>query len=104
MQVVLGTITDAILQKHPGPMNAGSGRMIGALTNILLGYLGLESGARWAGDEADLKMILAIFAILDRKRRQSWRMAKSRYSIPTCVPIWANGVAYAKRDEAVAKA
>jgi len=34
LQIVFGTITDSVLQKHPGPMNAGSGRMTGALTNV----------------------------------------------------------------------
>jgi len=53
IQIVFGTITDAILQKHPGPMNAGSARMIDALTKVLLGYLGLAKGGSWAGDEAD---------------------------------------------------
>ncbi len=53
MQIVLGTITDAVLQKHPGPMNAGSARMVDALTNVLLGYLGLAKGGSWAGDETD---------------------------------------------------
>ena len=53
MQIVLGAITDAVLRKHPGPMNAGSARMTAALTNILLGYLGLAHGKFWAGEEAD---------------------------------------------------
>lgn len=52
MQIVLGTITDAVLQKRPGAMNAGSKRMIDALANVLIGYLGLKHDA-WSGDEAD---------------------------------------------------
>jgi AcrR family transcriptional regulator len=53
MQVVLGTVTDSIMQKSPGPMNAGSGRMTAALTSTLLGYLGLENKSAWAGNEAN---------------------------------------------------
>jgi len=52
MQIVLATITDAVLQKRAGPMSAGSARMAEALTNLLLGYLGL-SGDSWAGNEAE---------------------------------------------------
>lgn len=51
IQIVLGTVTDAILQQKAGPMNAGSARMIDALSNVMLGYLGL-SGGNWAGDES----------------------------------------------------
>lgn len=53
-QVVMGTVTDAVLQKKPGPMLAGTPRMIGVLTNVLAGYLGI-SGKPWAKDETDGK-------------------------------------------------
>jgi AcrR family transcriptional regulator len=52
VQIVLGTVTDAILQKKAGPMNAGSTRMVNALTNVMQGYLGL-SGGSWAWDESE---------------------------------------------------
>ena len=53
MQIVLGTVTDAVMQKRPGPMNAGSARMTEALTNVFLGYLGLSASGAWAGEEAE---------------------------------------------------
>ena len=53
MQIVLATVTDAILQPRPGPMTAGSKRMKDALTQVMLGYLGVSKGSGWAGDEAD---------------------------------------------------
>ncbi len=53
VQIVLGTITDSILQKHPGALNPGSARMIDALTNVLTGYLGLSRDASWAQAESD---------------------------------------------------
>lgn len=53
MQIVLATVTDAVLQKQPGPMVAGSNRMKAALTNIMLGYLGISKTQGWAGKEAD---------------------------------------------------
>jgi AcrR family transcriptional regulator len=53
VQVVLATITDAILQQKPGPMSAGSDRMESALTNIFLGYLGLRKKRKWVQTEAD---------------------------------------------------
>ncbi len=53
MQIVLATVTDAILQPRPGPMAAGSKRMKDALTKVMLGYLGASKGGSWAGDEAD---------------------------------------------------
>jgi hypothetical protein len=52
IQIVLGTITDSVLQEKAGPMNAGSARMVDALTNVMLGYLGLSEGS-WAGEEAE---------------------------------------------------
>lgn len=53
MQIVLATVTDAILQPHPGPMMAGTKRMKDALTQVMLGYLGGSKGGSWAGEEAD---------------------------------------------------
>ena len=53
MQIVLATVTDAILQPRPGPMAAGSKRMKDALTHVMLGYLGVSKGSSWSGDEAD---------------------------------------------------
>ena len=53
MQIVLATVTDAVLQPRPGPMAAGTRRMKDALTKILLGYLGVSEDDSWAGDEAD---------------------------------------------------
>jgi AcrR family transcriptional regulator len=53
MQIIFATVTDAILQKQPGPMRAGGKRMTEALTNVFLGYLGLSEDGSWAGDEAE---------------------------------------------------
>ena len=53
MQIVLATVTDAILQPHPGPMTAGTKRMKDALTQVMLGYLGVSASGSWAGEEAD---------------------------------------------------
>lgn len=53
MQMVLATVTDAILQPRPGPMAAGTKRMKDALTQVMLGYLGVSAGGSWAGEEAD---------------------------------------------------
>ena len=53
VQIVLATVTDAVLQSNPGPMSAGSQRMKSALTNIFLGYLGLTQKKQWAGTEAE---------------------------------------------------
>jgi hypothetical protein len=53
MQIVLATVTDAILQPRPGPMAAGSKRMKDALTQVMLGYLGVSAKGSWAGEEAD---------------------------------------------------
>jgi AcrR family transcriptional regulator len=53
VQIVLATITNAILQTNPGPLQAGSSRMIAALSNVMCGYLGFETGNAWAGDESD---------------------------------------------------
>jgi AcrR family transcriptional regulator len=53
MQIVLATVTDAILQKKPGPLQAGSSRMITALSNVMCGYLGIETDDAWAGGEGD---------------------------------------------------
>ncbi len=39
MQIILATITDAVLQPRPGPMVAGSKRMKDALTQVMLGNL-----------------------------------------------------------------
>jgi AcrR family transcriptional regulator len=54
VQIVIGTVTDAILQKKPGPMSAGTPRMIQALTHVMAGYLGV-SGKSWAGTETEGK-------------------------------------------------
>ena len=53
MQIVLATVTDAILQPHPGPMAAGTKRMKEALTQVMLGYIGVSAKSSWAGEEAD---------------------------------------------------
>jgi AcrR family transcriptional regulator len=53
MQIVLATVTDAILQPHPGPMAAGTKRMKDALAQVMLGYLGGSKSGSWAGEEAD---------------------------------------------------
>jgi AcrR family transcriptional regulator len=53
MQIVLATVTDSILQKKPGPLQAGSSRMIAALSNVMCGYLGIETDDAWAGGEGD---------------------------------------------------
>jgi AcrR family transcriptional regulator len=53
MQIVLATVTDAILQKRAGPMAAGSDRMKAALANVMIGYLGISMAGRWAGAEAE---------------------------------------------------
>jgi AcrR family transcriptional regulator len=39
VQIVMATVTDAVLQKKPGPMLAGTQRMDQALTEIVAGYL-----------------------------------------------------------------
>ena len=54
-QIVFATVTDAVLQKRPGPMSAGSERMASALTNVVSGYLGLAKAGRWSGLETDGK-------------------------------------------------
>jgi AcrR family transcriptional regulator len=51
-QVVVGTITDAIMLQKPGPMTSGSRRMKAALTNIFCGYLGISEKRKWSGKEA----------------------------------------------------
>jgi AcrR family transcriptional regulator len=53
MQIVLATVTDAVLQPRPGPMAAGTKRMKDALTQVMLGYLGVSKSGSWAGEEAD---------------------------------------------------
>ena len=53
MQIVLATVTDAILQKRPGPLQAGSSRMVAALSNVICGYLCFETDDSWAGGEGD---------------------------------------------------
>ena len=53
MQIVLATVTDAVLQPRPGPMAAGTKRMKDALTQVMLGYLGVSAKGSWAGEEAD---------------------------------------------------
>ena len=53
MQIVLATVTDAVLQPRPGPMAAGSRRMKQALTKVLAGYVGVSGRGGEAGDEAD---------------------------------------------------
>lgn len=52
IQIAMGTVTDAVLQKRPGPMLAGTPRMIVALTHVMAGYLGI-SGKRWSGNETE---------------------------------------------------
>ena len=52
MQIVFATVTDAILHKQPGPIQAGSARMIDALSNVMCGYLGITD-ADWAGNETN---------------------------------------------------
>lgn len=53
LQLVFATVTDAIIHQQPGPMRAGSARMVDCLSNIVLGYLGLGDGTSWARSEAD---------------------------------------------------
>jgi hypothetical protein len=53
MQIVFATVTDAVLQKQPGPMTAGSDRMKSGLTNIMVGYLGISKKGSWSGTEAE---------------------------------------------------
>ncbi len=53
MQIVLATVTDAVLQPRPGPMAAGTKRMKDTLTQVMLGYLGVSEGRGWAGEEAE---------------------------------------------------
>lgn len=53
MQIVFATVTDAVLQPRPGPMAAGTKRMKDALTQVMLGYLGLSKSSKWAGEKAD---------------------------------------------------
>jgi AcrR family transcriptional regulator len=52
MQIVFATVTDAVLQKQPGPMTAESDRMKSALINIMVGYLGISKKSGWSGVEA----------------------------------------------------
>jgi AcrR family transcriptional regulator len=51
-QVVMATITDAVMLQKPGPMTSGSRRMKAALTNIFCGYLGISQKRKWSGNEA----------------------------------------------------
>jgi AcrR family transcriptional regulator len=53
MQMVFATVTDAVLQPRPGPMVAGTKRMKDALTQVMLGYLGVSKSRSRAGEEAD---------------------------------------------------
>ena len=53
MQIVMATVTDAVLQPRPGPMVAGTKRMKDALTQVMLGYLGVSKSGGWAGQEAE---------------------------------------------------
>ncbi|MEI9886323.1 MAG: TetR/AcrR family transcriptional regulator [Rhizomicrobium sp.] len=53
MQMVFATVTDAVLQPRPGPMVAGTKRMKDALTQVMLGYLGVSKSRSWAGEEAE---------------------------------------------------
>lgn len=53
MQIVLATITDAVVQPRPGPMVAGSKRMKDALTQMMLGYLGVSESSSRTGNEAE---------------------------------------------------
>ncbi len=53
MQMVFATVTDAVLQPRPGPMVAGTKRMKDALTQVMLGYLGVSKSRSWAGKEAE---------------------------------------------------
>lgn len=53
IQIVVATVTDAILQKQPGPMAAGSKRMKQALTNMTLGCLRVSGSGAGAGAGAE---------------------------------------------------
>jgi AcrR family transcriptional regulator len=53
MQIVLATVTDAVLQPRPGPMAAGTKRMKDVLTQVMLGYIGVSKNDGWAGKESD---------------------------------------------------
>jgi AcrR family transcriptional regulator len=51
LQIVIATVTDAILQKKPGPLVVGSPGLNEALRTVLAGCLGLGPGVRWTADE-----------------------------------------------------
>ena len=51
IQIVIATVTDAILQKKPGPLVVDSPRLNEALHAVLAGYLGLGSRLRWAAHD-----------------------------------------------------
>jgi hypothetical protein len=51
MQVVFATVTDAIIHSKPGPMRAGSARMVDCLSDMFIGYLDLPGSARIDSDE-----------------------------------------------------
>jgi AcrR family transcriptional regulator len=48
IQIVIATVTDAILQKKPGPLFVGSTGLNEALYAVLGGYLGLRAGSSGA--------------------------------------------------------
>lgn len=50
MQIVIGMVTDAILQKKPRPMLTDPPRLISALTKVLAGYLGTSGKPRAKGE------------------------------------------------------
>jgi len=51
VQIVIATVTDAILQKKPGPLVVNSPRLNEALYAVLAGYLGFRTRLGWAGDD-----------------------------------------------------
>jgi AcrR family transcriptional regulator len=51
VQIVIATVTDAILQKKPGPLVVDSPALNKALYAVLAGYLGLGPQLRWARDD-----------------------------------------------------
>jgi len=53
MQIVFATVTDAVVQPRPGPIVAGGKRMKDALTQVMLGYLGISAKGSRAGEESD---------------------------------------------------
>jgi hypothetical protein len=56
---VIATVTDAILQKKPGPLVMGSTGLNEALHAVLVGYLGRGSRSGWATDDGKDKPVVA---------------------------------------------